>query len=77
MIERLTEIIREYKDDNSIVLTKDTSIIGDLGLNSLDLVNLVTEIEDEFDVEVPDRAIKLFRTAGDVVRFLEIEADED
>lgn len=77
MIERLANIIREYKDDDSVVLTKDTVIIADLGLNSLDLVNLVTEIEDEFDVEVPDRAIKFFKTVGDVVKFLEAEADED
>ena len=77
MIERLTKIIREYKGNNDVVLTKDTSIIADLGLNSLDLVNLVTDIEDEFDVEVPDRAIKLFRTVGDVVKFLEDETDED
>lgn len=77
MIERLTEIIRDYKGNYDVVLTKDTSIIADLGLNSLDLVNLVTDIEDEFDVEIPDRAIKLFRTVGDVIRFLEAEADED
>ena len=54
----------------------DTVIIADLGLNSLDLVNLVTDIEDEFDVEIPDRAIKFFKTVKDVIRFIE-EADED
>lgn len=77
MIERLTEIIRDYKGNSDVVLTKETGIIADLGLNSLDLVNLVTDIEDEFDVEIPDRAIKMFRTVGDVVKFLEAEADED
>ena len=76
MIEKLAEIISEYKGE-PVELTPETVIIADLGLNSLDLVNLVTEIEDEFDVEIPDRAIKLFRTVGDVIRFLEAEADED
>lgn len=77
MIEKLTEIIREYKGNEDVVLTEDTVIIADLGLNSLDLINLVTDIEDEFDVEIPDRAIKLFKTVGDVIKFIENEEDDD
>ena len=76
MIEKLTEIIREYKGNEDVVLTEDTVIIADLGLNSLDLINLVTDIEDEFDVEIPDRAIKLFKTVGDVIKFIENEDDD-
>ena len=77
MIEKLTEIIREHKGGEDVVLTEDTVIIADLGLNSLDLINLVTDIEDEFDVEIPDRAIKTFKTVGDVIRFIESEEDDD
>lgn len=77
MIEKLTEIIREHKGGEDVVLTEDTVIISDLGLNSLDLINLVTDIEDEFDVEIPDRAIKMFKTVGDVIRFIESEEDDD
>ncbi len=77
MIEKLTEIIREHKGGEDVVLTEDTVIIADLGLNSLDLINLVTDIEDEFDVEIPDRAIKMFKTVGDVIRFIESEEDDD
>ncbi|MBQ1242858.1 MAG: acyl carrier protein [Clostridia bacterium] len=77
MIEKLTEIIREHKGGEEVVLTEDTVIIADLGLNSLDLINLVTDIEDEFDVEIPDRAIKMFKTVGDVIRFIESEEDDD
>lgn len=75
MIERLAKIISDYKGE-AVELTPDTVIISDLGLNSLDLVNLVTEIEDEFDVEIPDRAIKFFKTVKDVIKFIEAE-DED
>ena len=75
MIERLAKIISDYKGEK-VELTMDTVIIADLGLNSLDLVNLVTDIEDEFDVEIPDRAIKFFKTVKDVIRFIE-EAEED
>ena len=76
MIEQLAKIISEYKGEK-VELTMDTVIISDLGLNSLDLINLVTDIEDEFDVEIPDRAIKMFKTVGDVIRFIESEEDDD
>ena len=67
MIERLTKIIREHTGNNDIAITEDTVLIADLGLNSLDLVNLVCIVEDKFDIEIPDRAIKDFKTVGDVV----------
>lgn len=71
MIEILTEIIREHTGENDIAITEDTFLITDLGLNSLDLVNLACIVEDEFDIEIPDRAIKDFKTVGDVLTFIE------
>ena len=71
MLDKLTEIVRKQTGNNSIVLTEDTVLISDLGLNSLDLVNLACLVEDKFDVEIPDRAIKTFKTVGDVVRFID------
>lgn len=71
MIEKLTKIICEHTGNSDIVITKDTILIDDLGLNSLDLVNLSCIVEDEFDIEIPDRAIKDFKTVGDVVAFIE------
>ena len=71
MIEKLTKIICEHTGNNDITITEDTVLIADLGLNSLDLVNLACIVEDEFDIEIPDRAIKDFKTVGDVVAFIE------
>lgn len=71
MIEKFTEIIREHTGENDIAITEDTFLITDLGLNSLDLVNLACIVEDEFDIEIPDRAIKDFKTVGDVLAFIE------
>ena len=71
MIERLTEIICEHTGNNDITITENTVLIADLGLNSLDLVNLACIVEDEFDIEIPDRAIKDFKTVGDVIAFIE------
>lgn len=71
MIERLTRIIRENTDNNNIIINENTALITDLGFNSLDLVNLACIVEDEFDIEIPDRAIKDLKTVGDVIAFIE------
>ena len=70
MIEQLAKIISDYKGE-AVVLTLDTVIISDLGLNSLDLVNLVTEIEDEFDVEIDEREAVKIHTVGEAVDYIE------
>lgn len=73
MLERLTKIIRKHTGDNTITIDENTVLIADLGLSSLDLVNLAVAVEDEFDIEIPDRKIKSFKTAGDVIRFIEAQ----
>ena len=71
MLEKLTNIIREHTGDNSIEINEDMDLKADLGLNSLDLVNLACVVEDEFNIEIPDRNIKDFRTVKDVLLFIE------
>ena len=71
MLDKLTAIIREYMDDNSIEVTENTILIADLGLSSFDLVQLASIVEDELDTEIPDRIIKNFKTIGDVISFLD------
>ena len=71
MLDKLTAIIREYMDENSIEVTENTILIADLGLSSFDLVQLASIVEDELDVEIPDRMIKNFKTIGDVISFLD------
>lgn len=71
MLDKITIIIREYMDDNSIEVNENTILIADLGLTSFDLVQLASIVEDELDVEIPDRIIKNFKSVGDVISFLE------
>jgi acyl carrier protein len=52
-------------------ITMDSDIVGDLEADSLDVVDLVMTIEDEYGLEVPDDQIENFRTVGDVVRYIE------
>lgn len=71
MLEKLTQIIRENTGNNEIIINEDTVLLADLGLNSLDLLNLVCIAEDEFDIEIPDRVVWQFKTVGDVIKFIE------
>ena len=47
----------------------EASIADDLGADSLDVVDLVTSLEDEFDIEIPDEEIENIKTVGDVVKY--------
>lgn len=71
MLEKLTQMLRDYTGNENIVIDEETELQADLGLNSLDLVSMACEVEDEFEVEIPDRAIKDFKTIGDVIAFIE------
>ena len=52
-------------------ITVDTSISDDLKADSLDVVDLVMSIEDEFEIEVPDSEIENVKTVGELVKFIE------
>ena len=70
MLEKLSGIIHNYTGDDSLKIEENTLLISDLGFNSLDLVSLASEVEDVFDVEIPDDAIWEIKTVGDVIRFI-------
>lgn len=71
MIEKVIEILSEFTELKSEDMNQDTRLIADLCLNSLDVVNVVVEFEDEFNIEIPDEKIKELQTIGDIVKFLE------
>ena len=63
----LVEELRVNEDD----INMDAKLTGDLGINSLELANLVFRCEEEFDIEIDDEELHNFITVGDVVRYLE------
>lgn len=71
IFEKLKEIIVDQLEVEDSDVTMEAELIEDLGADSLDLVDLVMSIEDEFDVEVPDEAIENIKTIGDAVKFIE------
>ena len=71
MLEKLQEIVRKYADDEEIVISGEMVLLSDLGLNSYELVELVCKVEDEFDVEIPDRVIGRLKTVQDVLDYID------
>ena len=71
VFDKLKDIIVEQLDADEDAVTLEASIIDDLGADSLDVVDLVMSIEEEFDVEVPDEEVENMKTVGDIVKFIE------
>ncbi len=71
VFEKIRTFIAEQLELEEDEITMDSELIDDLGADSLDIVDLIMSIEDEFDVEVPDEAIENMRTVGDAVKFIE------
>lgn len=71
MLEKMREVICRYVEIDPNTLTEDTNIRSELGLNSLELINIAVAIEDEFDVEIPDREVSNLETLGDAIRIIE------
>lgn len=74
MFERTVSILEEFCETESEI-TMASALIDDLGLSSLDVINIVAEFENEFDLEIPDRVIPTLRTVGDIVAYLEENAE--
>jgi len=68
--ERLKEIIIKQFGEGEKTVTRETSFVNDLGADSLDVVELVMELEDEFDVSIPDEDAERMQTVGDAVKFI-------
>lgn len=57
-------------------ITMDSSFIDDLGADSLDIVELIMALEEEFDIEIPDEDAEKIATVGDVVEYIKQHTEE-
>ena len=71
VFEKVRDILVDQLDLEEEKVTMDASITDDLGADSLDVVDLVMSLEEEFDVEIPDNQVENIKTVGDVVRYIE------
>ncbi len=69
--ERVIEIVSEQMGVAKDQITKDTSFVNDLGADSLDTVELVMELEEEFDITIPDEKAEEIQTVGQAVAYIE------
>lgn len=71
VFEKVRDILVDQLDVEEERVTMDASITDDLGADSLDVVDLVMSLEEEFDVEIPDNQVENIKTVGDIVRYIE------
>ena len=72
VLEKLNAILSSQFDVDADSITVDTDIVDDLGADSLDLVDMLMSLEDEFNIgEVPDEMVEKIRTVGQLVTYIE------
>ena len=68
---KIKDIIVDQLGVEATKVTAEASFIDDLGADSLDIVELIMAMEEEFDLEIPDEAAEKLRTVGDVTKYLQ------
>jgi len=71
MKNKVIDIIANTLEVDKEDISLKTNLVKDLGVESLDLVDLVAAFEDEFGVEIADKDIKDIQTVGDIVDYIE------
>lgn len=74
MIEKVINILANFTTLEKDMITEKSRLAMDLGLSSLDVINVVVTFEDEFDINIPDQKIKELVTVGDIAEYLEKNA---
>jgi acyl carrier protein len=69
----LAKIVEEFTGIPASRVTSEASIVGDLQISSLSMVEIIVAAQDEFNVEIPDSALKDLRTVQDVVSYVQAE----
>lgn len=69
--DRVKKIVIEHLGVEAEKVTEDASFIDDLGADSLDVVELVMRIEEEFGVSIPDADAETIQTVGEAIAYLE------
>lgn len=69
--EKVQKILAEQLELDADEITLDSSLVEDLGIDSLDFVDIVMSLEDEFDTEFPEEDMAGIKNVGDIVKYIE------
>lgn len=70
ILEKVKEVIVDQLGVEEDIIKLDTSFVDDLGADSLDIVELIMSLEEEFDIQIPDGDAEKISTVGDVVEYI-------
>ncbi|MBO4991702.1 MAG: acyl carrier protein [Firmicutes bacterium] len=76
VFDKIKEIILEQLGREDDEITMETHLMKDLEADSLDAVEIIMAIEDEYEIEIPDEVAEKFQTVGDLVHYVENETNE-
>ncbi len=71
VLDRIVKVVSEELAISEDEITEDASFIDDLGADSLDVVELIMALEEEFDIEIPDEDAEEIATVSDAVEYIE------
>lgn len=71
IFDKIKEIIAEELGVDEDIVTMDTNLMKDLEADSLNAVEIIMAIEDEYDIEIPDEDAEKFQVVADIVKYVE------
>ena len=77
IFDEIKDILAEQLDVNPDTIEMSSDLLSDLGADSLDAIDIVMSIEDQYGIEVPDSVIENMKTVEDIVNFIEGATTED
>jgi acyl carrier protein len=75
IFEKVKEIVSNILGVDAEEVTMEASFMDDLGADSLDVVELIMDLQDEFNIEIPDEEAEKILTVGDVVDYIKEHTD--
>lgn len=77
MLEKVKEIIENQLNLDGVEITEASSFKDDLGVDSLDLFELVMAFEEEYGIEIPTEDLENIKTVGDIIEYMKNKGVED
>lgn len=71
ILEKIKKIFAQDFDIDESEITPDANIYDDLGLDDIDIYDMVMSVEDDFEIELPDEELEKIKTIGDLIKFID------